>query len=87
MRDPTACLSELARVAPGVDRTLLRVLARVLTAEPSADLLLSVSDACEEAAVELVMDGQVRVGAQMVALGGVVAGEATLRSRRLRVWW
>jgi hypothetical protein len=85
-RDRAEWLSELTAIAPGIDRTMLRIIARVLTCQPSADLLLSVSDACGEATVELMLDGRVTIAAQMMALGGVVAGEATLRSRRGGVW-
>lgn len=86
MRDPSAWLAELSAIAPAADRTMLRVVARVLTGHPSPDLLLSVSDAFDEATVELMLDGRVTLAAQMMALGGVVAGEAALRSRRGGFW-
>jgi hypothetical protein len=61
-------LDELARVAPRIDRTLLRVIADLIDGAPHPDVLLIVGDALGDAACELSVSGHSREAIELSAL-------------------
>jgi hypothetical protein len=76
MRNAAAWLVELAYAAPGVDLTLLRLLAATLAHETRADALLIVADVLRGRAAELLLDGNFRLAADLTALDGILGGQA-----------
>lgn len=89
MRESSSWLAELARAAPGVDLTLLRMLAAMLSREVGADALLIAADVLRSRAAELLLDGHMRLAADLGMLDAILGGEAKVVSaisRRGSFW-
>lgn len=87
MPDPRAWLAELSSIAPGADRTMLRVIARLLVGDASSDALLIVADALREAAAELRLEVRERQAAELTWIADLVAGEASARRPGRGPFW
>jgi hypothetical protein len=86
MRDRDTWLVALTEAAPGCDRTMLRVVAAVLSCPGRQDVLLCVGDALAEATTELMLDGRARLAAEIMAIGALVDGEIVARLRVGGFW-
>lgn len=81
---PDPWFTELSTVAPATDKTMLRVIGRLLAARSPPDVLLNVSDALREATTELVFDGRTGAAAELIAIGAVI--DHASRARRGYFW-
>jgi hypothetical protein len=79
MPDAAAWLDALTGIAPGIDRTMLRVIAHLLATRARPDTLLTVRDALREAAAELIFDRRYRRAAELVAIGAILENAPSLR--------
>jgi hypothetical protein len=68
-------LDELTRVAPLTDRTLLRVLARLLARDGASDAVRVANTALAEATTDLMIEGRLRAAGELGALGAIIDRE------------
>lgn len=83
----SAWFVHLTEVAPGLDRTILRILARLLAGGADVDALLLVTGALDDAAGELALGGRDRLAAEMRSLRSLLDARIDELSHRRGTFW